>query len=373
MPTPGPTTPARHDVALIGAGPIGIELAAAFRRARVDYVHLEAGCIGSTMAWWAPGTRFFSSPERIAIAGVPLVVPGQEKATREQYLDYLRGVVEQFDLPIRQYERVTGIARNADGFELTTARSPHGVGGPDEPHLSVSALRPLAQLRVRRLVLAIGNMHRPRRLDVPGEDLPHVTHHLDDPHVYARRRVLIVGGRNSAVEAAIRLYRVGARVTLSYRREHLVEDRIKYWLLPELQWLIKTGRIDWQPGTCIERIEPDTVTLSAAGNRRPPSRTEVDAVLLLTGYRQSPDLLDMLGIDRRGSDARPVLNDQTLETSVPGVYMAGTAVGGSQSRVTVFIENAHEHVAKIAEAITGSPTTLPEPASPVAWDGMEES
>lgn len=360
--------PSSHDVALIGAGPIGLELAAALKRASCDYVHIEAGCIGATINWWAPGTRFFSSPERIAIAGVPLVVSGQEKANREEYLAYLRGVVEQYDLAIRQYERVIHAARAVDGFELTTARSPHGVGGPDEVATAADPPSPLAHIRARRLVLAIGNMHLPRLIGAPGESLPHVSHHLADPHTYARRRVVIVGGRNSAVEAAIRLYRVGAQVTLVHRQASLAEDRIKYWLLPELKWLIAARRIAWMPETQIERITDAAVHLRSTSGAA--SSVESDAVLLLTGYTQSPVLFDMLGLAREGPDSRPILHPETLESSVPGVYVAGTAVGGSQSKVSVFIENAHEHVARIARAITGREAALG--AAPT-WQGAEES
>ncbi len=366
-----PVATSEHDIALIGAGPIGIELAVAFRRAGLDYVHIEAGCIGSTIAWWAPGTRFFSSPERIAISGVPLVVAGQEKASREEYLGYLRGVVEQFDLPIRQFERVTGATRHAGGFELQTRRSSHGVGGPLEGQHDSAPLRtPPSRIRAKRIVLAIGNMHRPRLLNVPGEELSHVSHYLADPHLYTRRRVVIVGGRNSAVEAAIRLYRVGANVTLIHRRIELARDRIKYWLLPELEWLIAQRRINWRPATVVERIDTASVTLRADGGKAAAESVEADAVLLLTGYVQSPELFDLLGIARIGPDARPEINEATMESNVPGVYVAGTATGGSQAKVTVFIENAHEHVARIIRSLTGR--SVPSESSTV-WQGMEES
>src|SRR5688572_30696227 len=192
-------------VAIIGAGPIGIELAVALKSRAIDYVHIEASQVGSTISWYAPQTHFFSSPERIAIAGVPLQTLDQTKATREEYLTYLRAVVLQFNLNIRMGERVTALQRRSDGgFDVVTSR--------------VDGIR---QWRARRVVLAIGDMHRPRLVRVAGENLPHVSHYFADPHTYFRRRVVIIGGRNSAVEAAVRCVRVGADVTLAFRAPEL--------------------------------------------------------------------------------------------------------------------------------------------------------
>src|SRR3954470_9617209 len=178
-------TQSTTDVAIIGAGPIGLELAVALKRAGIDYLQFDARQIGYTISWFPPQTRVFSSNERIAIAGVPLQAPDQGKCTREQYLAYLRSVVQEFDLRVNTYEPVVAIDPDAaGGFVLTTCPA----GGP-------------RQSRPRRLVLATGGTDHPRRLGVPGEHLPHVGHYFDDPHKYFRRRVLIVGGKNSAVEA----------------------------------------------------------------------------------------------------------------------------------------------------------------------------
>src|SRR3954464_8777038 len=176
------------DVAIIGAGPIGIELAVALKRAGVDYQHFDAKQIGHTISWFAPQTRFFSSNERIAIAGVPLMTADQSKSTREEYLAYLRRVVIEFDLAVNTYEPVVAIDRDDDNakFIVTTA-PPQGR----------------QQYRANKVILATGGTAKPRRLNVPGEDLPHVDHYFRDPHLYFRKRVLIIGGKNSAVEAAL--------------------------------------------------------------------------------------------------------------------------------------------------------------------------
>jgi thioredoxin reductase (NADPH) len=347
------------DVAVVGAGPIGLELAVALKRAGIDYLHFDAKQIGWTISWFAPGTRFFSSNERIAIAGVPLQTPDGGKCTREQYLTYLRTVVQQFDLDVRTYEPVVGIDRlpGAAGFTLTTKPA----GGE-------------RRCRARRVVLVTGGTDRPRRLDVPGEDLPHVNHYFDDPHRYFRKRVLVVGGKNSAVEAALRCHNAGAHVSLSYRRPKLPARSIKYWLLPEINGLIDSGRVPAYLGTAPTRITPTHVQLEPwADPDAPPDPTfpfvapgvrgrnvEADFVLLLVGYRADMSLCRMAGVELAGPTETPNFTPHTMETNVPGVYVAGTAVAGTQDKYRVFIENCHVHVDRIVAAVTGAP----EPAAP---------
>jgi thioredoxin reductase (NADPH) len=348
--------PSGVEVAIVGGGPIGLELAAALTHARVSHVQIEAGQIGATFQWWAPQTTFFSSPERIAIAGVPIVSTAQSKSTREDYLAYLRGVVQQFGLAVHSYTRVVGIERRGKEFELVAKRSRHGVGGPQEAgHSRSFAAAEPSRFAARHVVLAIGDMHRPRMLGVPGEDLPHVSHFLADPHEYFQRRVLIVGGKNSAVEAAIRLSRAGASVTMSYRGSEFDARRVKYWLRPELLWLIENGRIRFHPRTIVRRITADHVELAGAGSEDPSGHLAVDAdfVLLLTGYEQDPELFEQSGVELSGAERAPRFDPDTMQTSVPGIFVAGTAAAGSQSRARLFIENTHVHVQRIVRAIAG--------------------
>jgi thioredoxin reductase (NADPH) len=317
-----------YEAAVVGAGPIGLELAVALKRANIDYVHFDAKQIAYTVSWYAPQTRFFSSNERIAIAGVPLVTAEQQKATREQYLAYLRGVVEQYDLQVNTYEPVTGIARDADHFRLTT--------------------RPASGERTtlaKRLILATGGTDTPRMLNVPGEDLPHVSHYFGDPHHYFRRKLLVVGGRNSAVEAALRCHHAGAKVAFSYRRPGLVEKSIKYWLMPEFKSLTTAGRINAYFSSHIKRITPTHVELALEGGR--DFTIDADFVLLLTGYLQDNTLLNVAGVALDGPSHCPRYDPETMQTNVPNLYVAGTAVGGTQEKFTVFIENCHVHVERI--------------------------
>jgi thioredoxin reductase (NADPH) len=336
------------DIVIIGAGPIGIELAAAIKQAGMDYLHLEAGQVGSTMQWWAPGTKYFSSPERIGIAGVPLIVADQEKANRENYLDYLRTVVGTHQLDIETYTRVLSIDKHNDAFVLHTARSFHGVGGPDEQRFDASTLSQLEPIRANRIVLAIGDMHTPRMLGIPGEDLPHVSHYLGDVHQYANQPVLIVGGKNSAVEAAIRLFRAGADVTMVHRGQWFDPDRIKYWLYPEIEYLIKKDKIRYIANANVTQITTKHATLDSG------DQIEARFVLLLTGYVQNPDLFTQLGVELVGDDRKPRHDLKTMETNVPGVYVAGTGSAGTQSRTKVFIETSHVHIDRILASLQGA-------------------
>lgn len=335
---------ANSEVLIVGAGPIGLETAWALRRVGVDSIVVDRGAIGATMRWWAPGTKFFSSPDRIAIAGLPMAVANQEKATREDYLGYLVQVARAHSINVRTFTSVEGIERSGGGFAVRV-RDARLADGPTET------------LVATKVVLAIGNMHRPRLLGVTGESLPMVDHYLREPSQYVGRRVLIVGGKNSAVEAAIRLYRVGADVTISYRREAFDAKRVKYWLRPELEWLIEKQKITFLPCTAPVEFEPGRVTLAACAEGEPTGeqRTiEIDDALLLTGYGQDTSLFEQLGVELVGEARKPKYDSATMETNASGVFVAGTAVAGTELRgVRVFIENAHVHAARITRAISG--------------------
>lgn len=327
--------PERVDTVVVGAGPIGLELAVCLQHLGVDYLHLDAGNVGQTVIDYPKQTRFFSSPDRIAIAGVALPTANAEKATREQYLAYLHGVVRQFNLTIHAYTPAEQLTRHPD--ETFTVHTPRG-----DVHAS-------------RVVMAIGDMHHPRTLGIAGEDLSHVSHYFDEPFAYVGQRLLIVGGKNSAVEAALRCHHAGAQVSMSYRRDAFDPTAIKYWLLPEINALIKHGQIAFHPNTTPQRIEPDRVLL-----RSPRSEFSVpaDFVLLLTGYEQDKSLFTQAGVTLEGPNRSPRFNPRTMETDVPNLFVAGTAAAGTQVSFSLFIENCHEHARKIATAIAG--TTPPD-------------
>jgi thioredoxin reductase (NADPH) len=347
----------KRDVAIVGAGPIGIEMAVALKRHDISYVQFDAKQVGQTMSWWPPMTRWFSSNERIAIAGVPLQTVDQGKATREDYLRYLRTVVEQFDLSVNTFEPVSGIEKLANGgFVVST--SPQRGG---------------QRYQVQRIILATGGTAHPRRLSVPGEDLPHVTHYMEDPHQYFRKRVLVVGGRNSAVEAALRIQQVGADVTISYRGSEFNAKSIKYWLYPEIMGLIRSGRIRAHFNTVVSEITPSGARLASCDESRPlfgnpgsSFNVPADFILLMVGYLADMSLARMAGVELVGENEIPVFDERTMETNVSGIYIAGTASGGTQARYRIFLENCHIHIDRILASIMGAPSPpTPQPlASP---------
>ena len=335
-----------HRVAIVGAGPIGLELAVAFKQAGIDYVQFDGSQIGSTIAWYPIEMLFHSSAERLALAGVPIQVPNQQKPTREEYLAYLRALVQQFGLSVRTYERVEQARRlPSDGFELRT----RAIDG-DHTY------------RVEAVVLAIGAFHTPRFLGIPGEDQPSVHHYFRDPHTYFGKRLLVIGGRNSAVEAAVRCQRAGAEVTLSYRRDDFDPKIVKFWLLPEIRSMIRDDRVRFLPNTVPVEIRGQSVLLSASGGGAPQSiEVAADFVLMMTGYCQTTTLFDMLGVELQGIAREPVHDPETMETNVPGVFLAGTAVAGTPPRkISVIVETCHVHVPRIVGALQGRRVALPD-------------
>lgn len=323
---------------LIGAGPIGVEMAAVLNRAGISYVHLESGQIGATLMRWPRYTRFFSSPEWISIAGVPIQNPGQEYVTAEEYLAYMRLVVEQLDLRVKTYEPVIGITGRQGDFVLRT--------------------RDIAErkhtYRVGNVVLATGDLAHPRRIGVEGEDLPHVTHEWKDPHQYFQKELLIVGGRNSAVEAAVRCWRAGARVSMSYRGAGLDENRLISRLFLDADLLIRNGQVRFYPNTVPAAIRPGSTILRDTNG----TETSVDAdfVYLATGFEMDETLYAALGVELRDDERKPHHDPATMETNVPGVYVIGTAIGGNQRRFRVFITTSHDHCLRAARAIAPSVT-----------------
>ena len=332
----------KTEVAIIGAGPIGIELAIALQEAGIDYVLIEANQVGDAFMKWPPNTHFFSTPEHVALAGVPVHNLDQRSITGEQYLAYLRTLVEMFDLNLRVYEPVTAvIPQEESGFIVKTT---HRLGEK--------------QYECRYVVLATGGMAGPRLLNIPGEDLPHVSHYFPGPHHFFHTRLLIVGGRNSAAEAALRCWRVGATdIAMSYRRPELNFERIKPHLSVDLGDRLEKGEITFYPSTVPVEITPKHVVLASTEDgvtlNGSVIKHEADFVYLATGFRADMSLFADAGVQLVGEAERPYFNEVTMETNVKGLFVAGTAAGGTQERFTYFISTSHDHVAKITKAITG--------------------
>jgi len=324
------------EVAIIGAGPIGLELAVALKRQNVNYLHFDAKQIGYTFSWWPRNTPFFSTTERIEIAGVPIPNGHQGRVIGEEYLAYLRAIVEQFDLAVKTYEQVTAI-------------KPHAHGGFS---LHTKTLAGEYHYHVKRVVIAKGDMDKPNLLSIQGENLPHVSHYFTDPHFYFRKQLLVIGGKNSAIEAALRCWRSGTEVAISYRQAEF-SDRVKAHLLPDINAQIANGNIKFYPETVPLEITPQHVVLQSTRDGELIIHP-TDFVLLATGFEADMSLFTVAGVQLEGEFLVPVHNPDTMETNITGIYVAGTAAaGGRQPRYRLFIENSHEHVRKIVTAITG--------------------
>ena len=301
---------------IVGAGPIGLACAISARRRGLDPLVVDAGPIAASIVRYPVGMTFFTTPERLEIGGHPLVCSGP-KATREEALKYYRGVARAEGIPIRTYTRLLGVTRPGGQLEARVATR---LG---EERIPCSTL-----------VLATGYFEHPNLLGVPGEDLPHVTHYAEEPHLSAGQDVVIVGGKNSAVEHALSCYRAGARVTLIYRREEL-RPSVKYWLQPDLLNRIKAGEIAARFGRMVERIDVGNVTIAGSGGREV---IPADRVYLLTGYHPDFALFSAIGIEQDDESCRPRLDPLTLESNIPGIHLAGSATAGRNTS-EVFIEN----------------------------------
>jgi thioredoxin reductase (NADPH) len=316
-----------RDVVIIGAGPSGLASAIAAKLADLDYAILEKGALVNSIFNFPPHMVFFTTPELLEIGRLPLVTP-YDKPTRLEALRYYRRVVDTYDLQIAFNETVTDIEREPDGiFTVTTAPERGGA----------------RVWQARAVVLAIGYYDIPNRLDVPGEDLPHVSHYYTDAHPYYRKRVVIVGGKNSAAEAALDIYRAGGHVTMVHRRATL-GDSIKYWVRPDIENRIKEGSIAARFDTRVVEITPTSVIVEDAKGER--DVLAADAVFLLTGYHADVDLMRRAGINCDPETLAPEYNAETFETNVPNLFIAGGAVAGRQTG-TIFIENGRFHGERI--------------------------
>jgi thioredoxin reductase (NADPH) len=321
-----------RDLLIIGAGPSGLSAAIAAKRRGLDYQVIEQGTIVNSIFHFPPQMVFFTTPELMEIGSVPFVSP-YDKPTRHEALLYYRKVVDAFDLQIAMDERVLAIYGEAEEGERVFAVESRSVRG-------VRRVR-----HARFAVLAIGYYDHPVRLGAPGEDLPHVFHYQQEPHAYYRKRVIVVGGGNSAAEASLELFRAGAHVTLVHRHEAL-KSTIKYWVRPDIENRIREGSIAARFSAVIAEIRPTSVVIREGG-----SSTELpaDAVFLLTGYRADTDLMVRAGVELNERQA-PRCNPLTFETNVPGLFVAGGAIAGVDTG-TVFIENGRFHGERIVEAI----------------------
>jgi thioredoxin reductase (NADPH) len=316
-------------VAIVGAGPTGIACAIELGRHGVDAVCFERGGILDSIQNFPEEMRWFSTRDLLDIAGVPLTCPDAHP-TRLDTLAYYRGVAERFGVRVAAGTTVERIA-------------PRPGGGVDVEAVGRAGHR---RFEAPAAVLATGFFANPHRLDVPGSGLPHVHARYVSGYPFHGRDVVVVGGKNSAAEAALDLYRHGARVTLVHRGADL-HERVKYWVRPDLENRIAAGAIRALFSSRIASIEAD---LCRVATPRGEVAVPADAVFPLIGYEPDFALFERCGIRLEGDRRVPSHDPETLESNVPDVYLAGAILGGREVG-RIFIENSRHHAARIADAI----------------------
>jgi thioredoxin reductase (NADPH) len=305
-----------EDTLIAGAGPIGLACAVSAKRHGTDPLVIDAGAVVNSIVHYPIGMTFFTSPDKMEIGGHPLVCSGQ-KPTREEALKYYRGVARNEGLRVRPYVRLTAAERQDGAIHCVLATR----AGEE-------------RITARRLVIATGYFDHPNLLGVPGEELPHVSHYFDEPHRGFGLDVVVIGGKNSAVEAALELFRAGARVTLVHRGKELAPT-IKYWVRPDIENRIKAGEIAARFGAQVERITRDAVVVRRDGREE---SIAAERVYALTGYHPDFDLFSKMGIALEERTLRATVNADTRETNVPGIYMVGSISAG-RAISEIFIEN----------------------------------
>lgn len=324
-----------RDVVVVGAGPAGLATAIAASKSHLSCQVIEKGALVNSLLHYPTEMVFFTTPELMEIGGLPFVSP-YDKPTRMEALRYYRRVSDTFKLDILFDETVVAVARDAsvpdaDGSFVVDTHSTRGVR---------------RSIHGRTVVIATGAYDVPNRIGVSGEDLPHVSHYYTQPHPFFRKKVVVVGGKNSAAEAALDLYRAGARVTIVHRGAAM-GDSVKYWVKPDIDNRIKEGSIPARFHTRVVEIRPTTVVVEREGV---VGEIDADAVFLLTGYGSDTSLMRSAGIEINTETCGPVFDAETFETNVPGLYTVGATVAGVQSG-RIFIENGRFHGDQVIEAI----------------------
>lgn len=313
------------DVLIIGGGPIGIACGIAAQKKDLDYVIIEKGCIVNSLYNYPDGMTFFSTSEKLEIDGIPFI-SNNAKPFKAEALEYYRRIVTSKDLNINLFEAVTQVQRKYNLFRINTSKGAY---------------------LAKNIVVAIGFYDLPNLLNVTGEELPKVAHYYKNPHFYARQEVAVVGASNSAVDAALEIYRKGGNVTMIVRGD-AIGERVKYWVRPDIVNRIKEGSIKAYFNATVRKIDNHSITISQEGKQITLNN---DYVLALTGYQPNFEFLENLGVSLSKDELRqPTYNPETMESNVPGIYLAGVVCGGMKTNVW-FIENSRVHAPLIINNI----------------------
>ncbi|MGB2899287.1 MAG: YpdA family putative bacillithiol disulfide reductase [Candidatus Acidiferrum sp.] len=320
-----------YDIICIGAGPTGLATAIEAKRAGMRPLVIDKACLCNSLYRYPVNMVFFTTPELLEIGELPLVCAA-EKPTRGEALKYYRRAAEHYGLELRLYERVMGVEGKNEDFTVAT-RTEKGIE---------------AKYHARKIAVATGYYDLPNLLCVPGENLPHVSHYYTEPHAFWNQDVVVIGGKNSAAEAALDLYRNGARVTLVHRNKDLGAS-VKYWVRPDIENRIKAGQVKALFETRVKEIATEEVVVeNGAGEMRLPARQ----VFALTGYHPDYAFIESLGVQLDPESRKPKLHPKTLESNVPGIHLAGVVTGGRHTG-EIFIENGRLHGKQIIEGLKG--------------------
>lgn len=310
------------DVLIVGAGPTGLACGIEATRAGLSTLILEKGCLVNSIFSYPANMTFFTTRERLEIGDLPFACTNL-KPTRADALEYYRAAASFYKLPARSDQRVASIRASGGGFRLTAAKAT-GVE---------------TEYAARKVIIATGYYDRPNLLGVPGEDAPKVSHYALEGHAFYGRKVAVIGGANSAAITSLDLYRHGAEVTLIYRGVQL-SRHIKYWIRPDIENRIREKSIRACLESRVTAIGEDSVEIESAQGGR--FVIDNDFVFALTGYHPDIDLLRRAGVEVDPATYRPRCDPQTLETNVPGLYVAGVVISGRQTN-EIFIENGRFH------------------------------
>jgi thioredoxin reductase (NADPH) len=310
------------DLIIIGAGPIGLACGIEAKKAGLDYMILEKGCLVNSIYNYPANMTFFSTSDRLEIGGVPFI-SNNPKPTRPEALEYYRRVCSSWQLSVKLYEGVEAVAKDSSGnFQVKTTKGNYTA---------------------KAVIISLGFYDLPYLLNVEGEDLPKVKHYYNEPHPYFGQKVLVIGAANSAVDVALETWRKGAEVTMVIREDQIRES-VKYWVRPDIENRIKEGSIKAYFNSEVTRITPSTVEIKTpAGNEI----IENDFVLAMTGYQPPFALMEAMGIKFKADEFHtPVYDEATMETNVKNLYLAGVVCGGLKTNKW-FIENSRVHAEMI--------------------------
>jgi len=304
------------DILIIGGGPIGIACGLAAQKAGLSFVIVEKGTLCNSLYNYPSTMTFFSTSEKLEIGGIPFVT-NSNKPVRAEALEYYRRVATSNNLPINLFEEVTEVKKESGVFTIITAKSIY---------------------QAKNIILSTGFYDIPVKLNIPGEELPKVKHYYQDPNYYALQKVVVVGSSNSAIDVALETYRKGAEVTLVIRGAD-VGERVKYWIRPDIMNRIKEGSIKAYFKSNLKAIRPYEVDIET-----PEGLITIlnDFVMAMTGYQPNFEFLKKIGIKLSNDRFVPEYNHETMETNVPGLYLAGVVVGGMDTHLW-FIENSRIH------------------------------